>query len=343
MMTENPYVKQFPDLLSGKTLLYCHGFGSSGQSGTVTRLRTVLPQARVLAPDLPVDPHEAIALLHEVCEREHPDLIIGTSMGGMYAEQLRGYDRICINPALEIADTMRAHGLTGTQQFQNPREDGVQEFYVDKALVKAYREVSEQRFAGLTPDDEHRVIGLFGDRDELVDTFDLFRAHYTQATHFHGEHRMDDKSYMHSVLPVIRWIDDRQEGRQRPIVYIGVETLVNGHPQNQVPWDVAQPASSSQKAVRMLIETYDVYFVAETPSRELSAWLETYINVPAWQHTVYTYRRDLLYGDYFLRMKNEELRMKKGEDYMATILEYGSDELKTWDDVIGYFELLGGQ
>jgi len=42
-------------------------------------------------------------------------------------------------------------------------------------------------------------------------------------------------------------------------------------------------------------------------------------------------------------MKNEELRMKKGEDYMATILEYGSDELKTWDDVIGYFELLGGQ
>ena len=164
MITENPYVKQFPDLMAGKTLLYCHGFGSSGQSGTVTRLRTVMPQTNVIAPDLPVDPHEAIALLHSICQQEKPDLIIGTSMGGMYAEQLRGFDRICINPALEIAETMKAHGMTGTQQFQNPRQDGVQEFYVDKALVKAYREVSEQRFEGLTPEDEQRVIGLFGDQ-----------------------------------------------------------------------------------------------------------------------------------------------------------------------------------
>jgi predicted esterase YcpF (UPF0227 family) len=83
MIAENPYVKQFPDLMAGKTLLYCHGFGSSGQSGTVTRLRTVMPQANVIAPDLPVEPHEAIALLHSICEQEKPDLIIGTSMGGM--------------------------------------------------------------------------------------------------------------------------------------------------------------------------------------------------------------------------------------------------------------------
>ena len=26
MMTENPYVKQFPELMAGKTVLYCHGF-----------------------------------------------------------------------------------------------------------------------------------------------------------------------------------------------------------------------------------------------------------------------------------------------------------------------------
>ena len=137
---ENPYIKQFPELMEGKTVLYVHGFGSSGQSGTVTRLRTVMPNARVLAPDLPVDPNEAIALLHTICQEEKPDLIIGTSMGGMYTEQLRGFDRICINPALEIAETMKAHGMTGTQQFQNPRLDGIQEFYVDKALVKAYKD-----------------------------------------------------------------------------------------------------------------------------------------------------------------------------------------------------------
>ncbi len=328
MIAENPYVKQFPDLMAGKTLLYCHGFGSSGQSGTVTRLRTVMPQANVIAPDLPVEPHEAIALLHSICEQEKPDLIIGTSMGGMYAEQLRGFDRICVNPALEIAETMKAHGMTGTQQFQNPRQDGVQEFYVDKALVKAYRDVSEQRFVGLTPEDEQRVIGLFGDKDDLVDTFDMFCEHYSQATHFHGEHRMDDKSYMHSVMPVIRWIDDKQNGRQRPIIYIGIETMVDNR---------LMPAASVQKAVRQLIEHYQVYFVADSPSEQRWAqWLEEYINVPAWRHTVYTYRRDLLYGDYLISQRKEG-------DTMATLLEYGSDTFKTWDDVIDYFSHLGGQ
>ena len=324
MIIENPYVKQFPDLLAGKTLLYCHGFGSSGQSGTVTRLRTVMPQANVIAPDLPIDPNEAIALLHSICEKEKPDLIIGTSMGGMYTEQLRGFDRICINPALELADTMKAHGMTGTQQFQNPRQDGVQEFYVDKALVKAYRDVSEQRFVGLTDDDRQRVIGLFGDQDDLVDTFDMFSSHYPQATHFHGEHRMDDKSYMHSVVPVIRWIDDRQEQRQRPIVYIGIECLKDAY---------NKPASSCQKAVRQLIEHYQVYFVGETDDAQ---WLEEYINVPAWRHTVYTYRRDLLYGDYLISNRKEG-------DTMATLLLYGSDTFKTWEDIILYFSHLGGQ
>jgi hypothetical protein len=328
MIAENPYVKQFPDLMAGKTLLYCHGFGSSGQSGTVTRLRTVMPQANVIAPDLPVEPHEAIALLHSICEQEKPDLIIGTSMGGMYAEQLRGFDRICVNPALEIAETMKAHGMTGTQQFQNPRQDGVQEFYVDKAMVKAYRDVSEQRFVGLTPEDEQRVIGLFGDKDDLVDTFDMFCEHYSQATHFHGEHRMDDKSYMHSVMPVIRWIDDKQNGRQRPIIYIGIETMVDNR---------LMPAASVQKAVRQLIEHYQVYFVADSPSEQRWAqWLEEYINVPAWRHTVYTYRRNLLYGDYLISQRKEG-------DTMATLLEYGSDTFKTWDDVIDYFSHLGGQ
>ena len=36
------------------------------------------------------------------------------------------------------------------------RQDGVQEFYVDKALVKEYREVSEQRFQNMTDDDRQR-------------------------------------------------------------------------------------------------------------------------------------------------------------------------------------------
>ena len=331
MVTENPYIKQFPDLMAGKTVLYVHGFASSGQSGTVRRLQEVLPEARVIAPDLPIHPHEALALLHDVCQQEKPDLIVGTSMGGMFAEQLRGYDRICVNPALDIAETMRAHGLTGTQQFQNPRQDGVQEFYVDKALVKEYREVSEQRFQNMTDDDRQRVYGLFGDEDELVDTYDMFHEHYPQALYFHGEHRMNNRSFMHSVLPVIRWIDDRQQQRERPIIYIGIETMMDSY---------RKPVSSVQKAVRQLIERYQVLFVApaeDTVTTE--SWLTEHIGVPAWRHTVYTYRRDLLYGDYLIAAPKQG----RSEGALTTVLEYGSETFKTWEDVIEYFSRLGGQ
>ena len=331
--TANQYVKQFPDLLKGKTVMYVHGFGSSGQSGTVERLRIVFPNTRVVAPDLPVHPAEAQALLSELCEKEQPDLILGTSMGGMYTEQLYGYDRICMNPALCIADTMQAHGLTGTQTFQNPRLDGVQQFYVDKAMVKEYRQASEQRFKGVSDEERRRVFGLFGDEDDVVDTFDLFREHYPQAIRFHGEHRINDRSFMHSVLPVIRWIDDRQEGRQRPIVYIGVETLIDSH---------RNAASSCQKAVRMLIEHYQVYFVAPAPTHDapayadVLAWLEKWVNVPAWGHTVFTNQRHLLYGDYLIEAE-------KTADAMANTIDFGSDTFKNWEDIIAYFERLGGQ
>ncbi|UKK51549.1 esterase [Prevotella sp. E13-17] len=330
---ENPYVKQYPELLEGKTLIYVHGFGSSGQSGTVTRLRTVFPNTKVVAPDLPVDPFEAMTLLKQLCADEQPSLILGTSMGGMYTEQLYGFDRICMNPAMCIADTMQAHGMTGTQTFQNPRLDGVNQFYVDKALVKAYRTVSEQRFANVSDEERQRVYGLFGDRDEVVDTFDMFQQHYPNAIHFHGEHRMDDRSFMHSVVPVIRWIDDRQEKRERPIVYIGVECL----------WDdYKKPASSSQKTVRQLIEKYQVFFVAPSSSScpaeyaEMVAWLQEYFDVMAWGHTIFTNQRHLLYGDYLI----EKMQTR---DSMATRLEFGSDTFKTWEAVLDYFSLLGGQ
>lgn len=311
--------------------MYVHGFASSGQSGTVTRIREVFPNATVIAPDLPIRPQEAMDLLRETCEKEKPDLVIGTSMGGMYAEMLYGYDRILVNPALQMGDTMKDHGMIGAQHFSNPRQDGVQDFIVTKALVKEYKEMTEQCFAQMTPEEQGRVWGLFGDEDTTVNTYDLFREHYPIAIRFHGEHRMNDNSFMHSVVPVIRWIDDQQEGRERPIIYINVNTLID-------KWQ--KPQSSSQKVLRMLLETYQLYFVAPaladaSPYADILAWLYEYVNVPAYGHTVFTNQRSLLYGDYLIDAEETE--------GMATLIQFGSDTFKTWDDISTYFERLGGQ
>ena len=222
--------------------------------------------------------------------------------------------------------------MTGKQQFQNPRLDGVQEFYVDKPMVKAYREVSEQCFAHAGDPGEHeRVIALFGDEDTVVDTLGLYREHYPTAIRFHGEHRMNDRSFMHSVVPVIRWVADRQEQRQRPIVYIDVRTLRDQYD---------KPRSSAQKTVRQLLETYQLYFVAPASAdaadyQAVLAWLYEYINVPAYGHTVFTNQKTLLYGDYLIDLDKT--------DGMAALIHFGSDTFKTWDDVSEYFSRLGGQ
>ena len=331
MNIQNPYIKQFPELFAGKTVMYVHGFGSSGQSGTVSRIREVLPKATVIAPDLPLRPAEALSLLHDTCEREHPDLIIGTSMGGMYAEMLTGYDRILVNPALQMGDTMKEHGMIGAQHFSNPRQDGVQDFIVTKALVKEYKDMTEQCFSSVTPDEQSRVWGLFGDEDTTVNTYDLFHEHYPTAIRFHGEHRMNDRSFMHSVVPVIRWIDDRQERRERPIVYIDVRALCDQR---------GQPRSSAQKTVRQLLERYQLYFVAAAPAdsrhyADTLQWLYEHINVPAWGHTVFTNQKPLLYGDYLIDVEKTE--------GMAALIHFGSDTFKTWDDIAVYFSRLGGQ
>lgn len=101
--------KSYPSLMEGKKILYVHGFLSAGSTHTADVLRQFMPRATVLAPDLPVHPADAMALLKETVESERPDLIIGTSMGGMYTEMLYGFDRICVNPAFEMgADDERA-------------------------------------------------------------------------------------------------------------------------------------------------------------------------------------------------------------------------------------------
>ena len=87
-----------------KTIVYLHGFGSSALSGTVGYLRKLMPDYNVLAPAIPVEPNEALPFLKKYCEEKNPDLIIGSSMGAMYAMQMQNFKRICVNPALRMSE-----------------------------------------------------------------------------------------------------------------------------------------------------------------------------------------------------------------------------------------------
>ena len=184
--------------------MYVHGFASSGSSGTVMTLRRHLTEWRVIAPDLPVDPFEALELLRRMVDEERPDIVVGTSMGGMYTQQLWGVPRIVVNPSFEMSRSL-LFGKMGKNKYTSKRKDGVTEFRIDKAVVERFKLMEKEQFDGITEDEKRLVVGLFGDKDPVVHFQPLMVQLYGEerCRWFAGEHRLNDTVVKKVLLPLI--------------------------------------------------------------------------------------------------------------------------------------------
>ena len=185
-----------------KKLIYFHGFGSSGEGSTVKTLQELLKGWTVIAPDIPVDPAEALPFLKDLCKTENPDIIIGTSMGGMYAQQMRGLKRICVNPAFDLPQHKDIL-YEGTFEFFNARKDGETTFTITPEIITHFEEMGAHQFDGITDEDRGNVYGLFADNDTTVNCEDIFRQHYQN---FHGEHRLNRQVIEGVLVPLIKEI-----------------------------------------------------------------------------------------------------------------------------------------
>lgn len=186
-------------------IIYFHGFGSSGTSGTVQLLGQLMPEIEIVAPDIPVDPIEALPYLKQLCEEEQPDLVVGTSMGGMYAQQMRNFKRICVNPAFNMS-TLSKVLKTGEHQFFNRRKDNQKTFKITREIIQHHNQMERQQFKDITPEQKETCWGLFGINDPTVNTYDLFRKHYPNAIRFEGEHRLNEKVLRKTLIPLIKEI-----------------------------------------------------------------------------------------------------------------------------------------
>ncbi|MGM9802726.1 MAG: YqiA/YcfP family alpha/beta fold hydrolase [Muribaculaceae bacterium] len=191
-----------------KKLIYLHGFGSSAASGTVSTLRQLLPDFEVIAPDIPTDPADALPFLRDLCNSEKPDVVVGTSMGGMYTQQMRGYNRICVNPAFEMSKKSKMLTV-GTHTYFKPRANGETQFVITPQIISHHAEMEKHQFDGITDDDRKQVWGMFADNDRQVNGESLFLQHYNQVVHFSGEHRMDDSVIKDILIPLIKKITDK--------------------------------------------------------------------------------------------------------------------------------------
>jgi hypothetical protein len=203
---------------------------------------------------------------------------------------------------------------------------------VTKALLEDYRAVSDNRFSAVEPE---RVYGLFGTRDTMVDCFDEFAAHYQQSIHFDGEHQLNDHAFLWSVLPVMQWIDDKQEGRTKRTLMVELDDVLRDT-RNDLP------VGEAFKVFHHLSELYDAYIICrEDPNKpelwgENLEWASTHIGVPAWNRVLVGNHPELLMGDYLLS--------RQGCDgFLGTVLKFGEDPFRTWADVQTFFDRLGGQ
>lgn len=185
-------------------LLYVHGFASSGSSGTVMTLRRHLATWRVIAPDLPVDPFEALDLLRDIVEKEKPDVVVGTSMGGMFTQQLWGIPRIIVNPSFEMSRSL-LFGKMGRNKYTSKRQDGATEFRIDKAVVERFKLMEKAQFDGVNDAEKLLVTALFGDKDPVVNFYPLVSELYgkERCIHFNGEHRLNDEVVKKVLIPII--------------------------------------------------------------------------------------------------------------------------------------------
>ena len=159
---------------------------------------------QVISPDVPVDPLEAIAFLKDLVQTEQPDIIVATSMGALYAEQLKGIRRILVNPSFHMARLLTFRGL-GRREFRNKRQNGETDFKVDKAMIQAFGQVEKDSFKGITEEEKALVWGLFGTQDKLVNCQADFLRHYGKAQMrlFEGEHFLNDKVLSKVVMPIV--------------------------------------------------------------------------------------------------------------------------------------------
>ena len=187
-----------------RKMMYVHGFASSGSSGTVITLRRLLPGWRVVAPDLPVDPFEALGLLRRVIAEEAPDIVVGTSMGGMYAQRLWGVPRVIVNPSFEMSRSL-LFGKMGRNKYMSKRKDGATEFRIDKSVVERFKEMEKHQFDGITEDEKQFVVGLFGDKDPVVHFYPLMAELYGEerCRWFSGEHRLNDDVVKKVLVPLV--------------------------------------------------------------------------------------------------------------------------------------------
>lgn len=184
-------------------ILFIHGFASSGRYKMADQLRILLKGAEVLSPDVPAYPADALPFLQKLCQEYDPDLIVGHSLGGFWAQKLRGYRKALVNPCFEISPWLRA--IRGGMRWLSPRADGEESFMVTDAMCDGFASLEATEFDGLTREEKDLTIAFFADADETVRHGNIFEREYGKpGISYPGGHQPVFPEMKKYIVPAIK-------------------------------------------------------------------------------------------------------------------------------------------
>ena len=173
-----------------KKILFLHGFFASGSCIPAIALHEAFEgRVRVITPDLPIHPKEALMFIHQLCDKEKPDLLVGNSNGSFLAQIIApivGIPALLGNPHLEMTEFLKPR--IGEHQYKSLRMDGKQDFVIDEALISEFEELQKEQFKNVSPYWKDKIWGIFGEQDTLAHYKPLFLKYYTNAYSFPGGH-----------------------------------------------------------------------------------------------------------------------------------------------------------
>ena len=188
-----------------KTILFLHGFFASGSCIPAIALHEAFEgRVRVITPDLPIHPKEALTLIHQLCDKEKPDLLVGNSNGSFLAQIIApivGIPALLGNPHLEMTEFLKPR--IGKHEYKSPRMNGKQEFVIDEALISEFEELQKEQFKNVTPYWKDKICGIFGEQDTLAHYKFLFMKYYTNAFSFPGGHTPTAEEVKTWYVPLI--------------------------------------------------------------------------------------------------------------------------------------------
>lgn len=183
-------------------VLFIHGLASSGAYKMAGSLRILLKQSQVLSPDIPIEPQAALSLLQSIISREQPELVVGLSLGGFWAQKLRGCPKILVNPDFHPSRLLRT--MIGEQSYLSPRADGATSFRITEAICEGYAEIERDQFTSLNAGEISITRGLFATEDEITHCGPEFEQHYPGCdVSYPGGHLPNFPQLKAYLLPVV--------------------------------------------------------------------------------------------------------------------------------------------